>query len=72
MYLFIVLCLASPSATEALRTSPARPGPPLGRSGVLGTANLRTKILGFRGFDSSRVLDSWGGVLMSIGNLPEE
>ena len=35
------------------------------------TANLRTKILDFRGFDSSRILILRGGILMSIGSLPE-
>ena len=36
-----------------------------------GTANLRTKILDFRGFDSSRILFLRGGILMSIGDFPE-
>ena len=35
------------------------------------TANLRTKILAFRGFDSGRILILRGGILMSIGNFPE-
>ena len=35
------------------------------------TVNLRTKILDFRGFDSSRILIVRGGILMSIGNFPE-
>ena len=35
-----------------------------------GTANLRAKILDFRGFDSSRILVLRGGILMSIGNFP--
>ena len=36
------------------------------------TANLRTKILDFRGFDdSSRILILRGGILMSTGNLPD-
>ena len=38
---------------------------------VLSTANLRTKILDFRGFDSSRILISRGAILMSVGNFPE-
>ena len=38
---------------------------------VLSTANLRTKILDFRGFDSSRILIVRGGILMSIGDFPE-
>ena len=37
----------------------------------MGTANLRTKILDFRGLDSSRILILRGGILMSIGNFPE-
>ena len=35
------------------------------------TANLRTKILDFRGFDSSKILSSRGGILRPIGNFPE-
>ena len=37
------------------------------------TANLctSTKILDFRGFDSSRILSSRGGILMSTWNFPE-
>ena len=31
-------------------------------------ANLRTEVLNFRGFDSSRILSLRGGILMSIGN----
>ena len=34
-------------------------------------ANLRTKILDFRGFDSSRILSLRGGILTSIGNFLE-
>ena len=32
------------------------------------TANLRTKIMDFRGFDSSIILILWDGILMSIGS----
>ena len=35
------------------------------------TANLRTNIMDFRGFDSSIVLILRGGILMSIGDSPE-
>ena len=35
------------------------------------TANLRTKILDFRGFDSSIILSIRGEILMPIGNFPE-
>ena len=36
-----------------------------------GTANLRTNIMNFRGFDSSQILISKGGILMSIWDFPE-
>ena len=42
------------------------PGP-----GMFGKANLRTKILDFRGFDSREIMISRGGTLMPVGNLPE-
>ena len=35
------------------------------------TVNLRTKILDFRGFGSSRILILRAGILMSMGNFPE-
>ena len=35
------------------------------------TANLRTKILDFGGLDSSIIVNSRGGILMSIGDFPE-
>ena len=38
---------------------------------ALGAANLRTKILDFRGFDSSEILIVRGGILKSIGTLTE-
>ena len=38
---------------------------------VVVTANLGTKILDFRGFDSRGVLILMGGIILSIGNLPE-
>ena len=34
------------------------------------SANFRTKIMDFGGFDSSRILVSRGGILMSIGKFP--
>ena len=34
-------------------------------------SNLRTEIMDFGGFDSSRILILRGGILMSIGNFPE-
>ena len=39
--------------------------------GGLATANLPTKIVDFRGFDSSVILILRGGILMSIGDFPE-
>ena len=42
------------------------------RRGQMCTANLRTKILDFRGFDSSRfILILRGGILRPIGHFPE-
>ena len=38
---------------------------------VSDTANLRTKILNFGGFNSSIILISRGGIPMSIGIFPE-
>ena len=35
------------------------------------TANLRAMILDFRGFDSSRILNSRGGIVRSIGHFPD-
>ena len=35
------------------------------------TADLRTKILDFRGFDSGTIFILTGGILMSIGEFPE-
>ena len=35
------------------------------------TANLRTNIMDFRGFDSSTILILRGGMIMSIGYFPE-
>ena len=43
----------------------------LGKNRERPTANLRTKTLDFRGFDSHIILSLSGGILMSIGNFPE-
>ena len=53
---------------------PFRISPGTAREGDLdlqftGAANLRTKILDFRGFDLSRISILTGGILISIGNL---
>ena len=44
---------------------------PSGQGDQAVAANLRTKILDFGGFDSSIILISRGGILMSIGDFPE-
>ena len=44
---------------------------PLDPRRVPDTANLRTKILDFGGFDSSRIFSLRVGILMSIGDFPE-
>ena len=61
---FVVLSQTPP---ESHRTVPGEHG----AAGEGCPANLCTKILDFRGFDSSRVLILRGGVLMSIGDFPE-
>ena len=37
----------------------------------MNTANIRTKILEFRGFDSSRIVMLRGGIPRPLGNFPE-
>ena len=37
----------------------------------VGTANLPSNIVDFRGFDSSIILMLRGGILMAIGDFPE-
>ena len=41
------------------------------RTSIHSKANLRTKILDFRGFDSNGVLILRGGILKSIGSFPQ-
>ena len=43
----------------------------MARQARMATPNLPAKILGFGGFDSSRILIIRGGILMCIGNFPE-
>ena len=43
----------------------------MGFYGLFVTANLSTKILDFRGLDSSRILSLRRGILMSVGISPE-
>ena len=49
-------------------THPSKIGACLGQGD---TADLRTKILDFRGFDSSRILKFRRGIIMPIGTFPE-
>ena len=58
MYIYIYISCAS------------RKRPRLGNRRSFSTANLRTKILDFIGFDSSIILMLWGGTLLSIGDIP--
>ena len=48
----------------------SRPDLPIG-VGVPSTATLRTEILEFRGFDSSRILIFRGGIIMPTGSFSE-
>ena len=71
IYIYIYMC-----PTELPRSEPRKSAllprlPSCPRRPAFPTANLRTKILDFRGFYSSIILTLRGGVLMSIGNLPE-
>ena len=45
--------------------------PALGSEKCDATANLRTEIMDFRGFDSSRILMLRGGIPRPIGDFPE-
>ena len=53
--------MKTPVTGAALRPAPPRPPRP--------TANLRTKILDFGGFDSSRILMRRGGTLRPMGKI---
>ena len=63
----------SPGRAARMRKSPGpprgAPGRPRAR-GALGTANLCTIILDFRGFDQSIILSLRGGIPRPIGNFP--
>ena len=41
-------------------------------SAIVSTPNLPTNIVDFRGFDSSAILNSRGGILMFMGDFPEK
>ena len=72
IYMYILLfCLSYAAAPLACQQRPVRDGRRTSLQTRTLTAHLRTKILDFRGFDSSRILILWGGILRSIGNFPE-
>ena len=65
---------ANPSKSGGQGNPMLEPRAPWSREARVGTrktANLRIKILDFRGFDPSRILILRGGILMSIGNFPD-
>ena len=57
-----VMALVPPRSVGSYEPAEERKGP---------TANLRTKILDFRGFDSNIILILRGGILMSVGDFLE-
>ena len=65
MYMYISCPWAIPIDSLSLYTFQGQ-----AHSQYYASANLRTKILDFRGFDSSRILVLRGGILMSIGEIP--
>ena len=78
-YYYRYLCVGALKGPPWARLNPVRDGWPLaldrarGKDSPMsgGTANLPTKILDSRGFDSSIILILRGGILMPIGNLLE-
>ena len=70
LYIYIYILDISQDAATCL---PVTRRPPSGLNWRLaGTANLRTNIMDFRGFDSSILLILRGGIiLMSMGDFPE-
>ena len=54
-----------------LLTLPSLAEPFVSLAVVFSTANLRTKIMDFRGFDSNIILILRGGILISKGDFPE-
>ena len=78
LYIYIYICsIASVGVPAAVHVKLAHDGAHalagqiVSSRQLAATANLRTKILNFRGFDSSIILILRGGILMSIENLPE-
>ena len=67
-------CALAPAASQPIfgrKRVADRPGLPVSLLWFGTAANLRTKILDFRGCDSSIISISRGGILMSIGDFRE-
>ena len=69
IYIYIYIYIA-PGCPHSARGSRARRRPPPGRQ-TWNTPNPPTKIVDFRGFDSTIILILRGGILRPIGNIPE-
>ena len=67
IYIYIHTSIHTHTHTDLADASVAGPFPREPKGDC--TANFRPKILDFGGFDSSRILISRGGILMSKGNL---
>ena len=67
IYIYIYICARSERARLARRF--AARAPPVRSSRP--TSNLPTNIVDFRGFDSSIILISRGGISRPVGNFPE-
>ena len=68
--IMVILDATEKALREVLKIKPGCGGCPVWYC-TRTTANLRTKILDFTGFGSSRILVLRGGILMSIGSFPE-
>ena len=77
VYIYIYICLELPRGARSHGGRASDPRRPAGRASggeavsKLAAADLRTKILDFGGFDSSIISVLRGGILMSMGSLPE-
>ena len=76
IYIYIYICVHEPSCIHPIygarfRSQGAQPLKVLARGGATRImANLRTKILDFRGFYSSRILVLRGGIPGNAGTSP--
>ena len=66
-------CISSATTLPCSRARPSPEGLRAQRATLLpySTPNLPADIVGFRGFDSSIILNLRGGILRPIGNFPE-